>query len=271
MRYAARVKADPSRSIVADQQADNIAHFLKNAAVATAPPVFTRMRGVILGMFGLTFVIMLWGVIGQDWWMAEISALFLGMAIVVWLVGKFAAQTTLHEATFVDTFVNGARDLLGVALIIGLARGIVVVMDAGGNTDAIVHTLAGYFGGLGEIAFINILLFVNTLLSFLAPSSSGLAVLTMPIPAPPSDFALVDRTLVVTAYQSANGWVNLFNPTFAVVMGGLAIRRVAYDRWLRFMAPLLAIVAIIVIGSLSVGTMLSGAPPAAQQPAQTGT
>ena len=165
--------------------------------------------------------------------------------------------------------MNGARDLLGVALIIGVARGIVVIMDAGKITDTILNSLEGFFGGLGQIAFINTMLFVNTLLSFLVPSSSGLAVLTMPILAPLSDFANVNRDLTVTAYQSANGWVNLFNPTFAVVMGGLAIGRVSYDRWLRFVAPLLLIIALIVAGLLSVGAMLSqGAePPAAEAPA----
>ena len=180
------------------------------------------------------------------------------MSIVVWLVGKFAPETRMDEGTFVDTFVNGARDLLGVALIIGVARGIVVVMDAGKITDTILHSLAGLFGGLGEIAFINTMLFVNTLLSFLVPSSSGLAVLTMPILAPLSDFAGVNRDLVVTAYQSANGWVNLFNPTFAVVMGGLAIGRVSYDRWLRFVAPLLLILAITISAAISAGAVFGG-------------
>jgi uncharacterized ion transporter superfamily protein YfcC len=80
-----------------------------------------------------------------------------------------------------------------------------------------------------------------------------------------SDFAGVNRDLTVTAYQSANGWVNLFNPTFAVVMGGLAIGRVSYDRWLRFVWPLLVIIMIIIVAALSVGTLGSGgssAPPA---------
>jgi uncharacterized ion transporter superfamily protein YfcC len=207
---------------------------------------------------------MLWGVIGQGWWMGEMSALFLGMAIVVWIVGKFAEETRMDEATFVETFVNGARDLLGVALIIGVARGIVVVMDAGKITDSILNALAGVFGGLGEVAFINAMLGVQTLLSFLVPSSSGLAVLTMPILAPLSDFAGVQRDLTVTAYQSANGWVNLFNPTFAVVMGGLAIGRVSYDRWLRFVAPLLLILAVIIAAALSMAALGGGgAPPPA--------
>ena len=103
------------------------------------------------------------------------------------------------------------------------------------------------------------MLVFQTLLSFLVPSSSGLAVLTMPILAPLSDFAGVQRDLTVTAYQSANGWVNLFNPTFAVVMGGLAIGRVSYDRWLRFVWPLLVILLVIIAAALSFGA-LGGAP-----------
>jgi uncharacterized ion transporter superfamily protein YfcC len=90
----------------------------------------------------------------------------------------------------------------------------------------------------------------------------------MPILAPLADFAGVARSLVVTAYQSANGWVNLFNPTFAVVMGGLAIGRVSYNRWLRFLWPLLLVLAIIVAAALSLAAMSSDAPPAASAPAE---
>ena len=146
----------------------------------------------------------------------------------------------MDEHTFVDTFVNGARDLLGVALIIGVARGIVVIMDAGKITDTILHAREAALGGLAHGRSSSTgCCSTRRCLSFLVPSSSGLAVLSMPILAPLSDFAGVARSLVVTAYQSANGWVNLFNPTFAVVMGGLAIGRVSYDRWLRFVWPLL--------------------------------
>ena len=270
MRYATRVRANPAQSVVSDQHDDNIQHFLKGTA-GTALPSFTGVRSLILALFGLTFVIMLYGVISLGWWMGEMSALFLAMSIVVWIVAKFAAETRMDEGTFVETFVNGARDLLGVALIIGVARGIVVVMDAGKITDSILHALEGSFGGLGSVAFINTMLAFQTLMSFLVPSSSGLAVLTMPILAPLSDFAGVSRDLTVTAYQSANGWVNLFNPTFAVVMGGLAIGKVSYDRWLRFVAPLLLILAVIISASLSAGALLLADAPPATPPAEATT
>ena len=264
MRYARRVKAEPARSVVAPQREDNIQHFLKGSAIGAPLPEFNRTREVILGLFGLTFALMLYGVIARGWWMGQMSALFLGMAIVTFFVAKFDAGTRMDEHTFVDTFVNGARDLLGVALIIGVARGIVVVMDAGKITDTILHAREEALGGLGAVAFINRMLLNQTVLSFLVPSSSGLAVLSMPILAPLSDFAGVARSLVVTAYQSANGWVNLFNPTFAVVMGGLAIGRVSYDRWLRFVWPLLVILAVIISAALSLtATMTDAAAPPA--------
>ena len=219
--------------MVAAQREENIAHFLKGSELGAPLPEFNRVREIILALFALTFAIMLYGVIAKGWWMGQMSALFLGMAIVTYVVAKFDGSTKMDEHTFVDTFVNGARDLLGVALIIGVARGVVVVMDAGKITDTILHAREAALGGLAPVAFINRMLLNQTFLSFVVPSSSGLAVLSMPILAPLSDFAGVARSLVVTAYQSANGWVNLFNPTFAVVMGGLAIGRVSYDRWLR--------------------------------------
>jgi uncharacterized ion transporter superfamily protein YfcC len=255
MRYASRIKADPSRSIVADLHDEHVRHFLKGENAGDgALPTLTRVRGLILILFALTFVIMLVGVISLGWWMGEMSALFLGMSLVVYVVAKFDAETAMDEPTFVETFVNGAKDLLGVALIIGVARGIVVIMDNGMITDTILNRLEGLFQGVGEVAFINTMLFVQVLLSFLVPSSSGLAVLSMPILAPLADFADVARSLVVTAYQSANGWVNLFNPTFAVVMGGLALGRVSYDRWLRFVWPLLVIIMVILVAALSLSS-----------------
>lgn len=93
-------------------------------------------------------------------------------------------------------------------------------------------------------------------MSFFVPSSSGLAVLSMPILAPLADFAGVGRELVVTAYQSANGLVNLINPTFAVVIGGLAVGRVPYDRWIAFIWPLLLILTVFITAAISIATIL---------------
>ena len=249
MRYAERVRLDPSRSIVADMREDNKEHFLGGQDTAETIE-FTLTRKLILTIFGLSFAVMIWGVSAGGWWMAEMSALFIAASILVGLVAR------MGEEEFTSTFVDGARDLLGVALVIGIARGIVVVMDAGKITDTILFWAEGAVTGLSTVAFINVMYWLEVALSFFVPSSSGLAVLTMPIMAPLSDFAGVSRDLVVTAYQSASGIVNLINPTFAVVMGGLALGRVPYERWLGFMWPLLLVLTVIIMGALSLAAAL---------------
>ncbi len=251
MRYAARVRADPTKSLVYDHKATNEAHFLTAAPAQTAS--FTGLHKVVLALFGLTFGVMIWGVSLGGWWMAQMSGLFLAAAIVIGIVAR------LGEGRLVESFVNGARDLLGVALIIGLARGIVVVMDAGLITDTILHAAETSVAGLTPTAFILVIYWIEVGLSFLVPSTSGLAVLSMPILAPVADFAGVQRDLVVTAFATASGLVNLVTPTSAVVMGGLAIGRVPYERWLRFIWPLLLVLTAIIMAALGLSAAL-GAP-----------
>jgi uncharacterized ion transporter superfamily protein YfcC len=156
----------------------------------------------------------------------------------------------MKEGELTTTFVDGARDLLGVALIIGIARGITVIMNNGQITDTVLHWAESALGDTGEGAFAIVMFIVFLPLAFLIPSTSGLATVAMPIMAPLADFAGVDRALIVTAYQSAAGIINLVTPTSAVVMGGLAIARVPYDKYLRFVWPLLLILCVVTIVGL---------------------
>ncbi|MDO6542755.1 YfcC family protein [Photobacterium sanguinicancri] len=249
MRYADKVKRDPSQSLVAHQKEDNERHFLHSKEQEA--PELTGTRKAVLAIFGATFAVMMWGVSVAGWWMAELSALFIGASIVAGLVGK------LSETELTNSFVDGARDLLGVALIIAIARGLVVVMDNGNITHTILNYAEGLLGGLSQVAFVNAIYWVEAVLCLVVPSSSGLAVLSMPVLAPLADFAGVGRELVVTAFQSASGLPNLVTPTSGVVMGGLAIGRVAYSSWLRFIGPLLAFLTAMVMVLLSIGTVLS--------------
>lgn len=193
---------------------------------------------------------MIYGVAVKGWWMGEISAMFLGAAIITGLIAR------ISEEDFTTAFIDGARDLLGVALIIGIARGIVVVMDNGMITHTLLNMAEQLVTGLPPVVFINVTWLIEIVLSFLIPSSSGLAVLSMPVLAPLADFASIGRDLVVTVYQSASGLVNLITPTSGVVMGGLAIARIPYIRYLKWVAPLLAILVIMNIVMLSVSALL---------------
>jgi len=263
MRYADKVKADPTKSLVYSQKADNEKRFMAGGGGEEANAPLTGRQKVVLLLFFLAFVVMIFGVIPwQDlginiptlwWWFPEMTASFLLFAILIGLVAR------MKESDLTATFVDGARDLLGVALIIGIARGITVIMNNGLITDTVLNAAEQSVAGLGGAAFINLMFGLFLPLSFLIPSSSGLATVAMPIMAPLASFAGVPEFLVVTAYQTGNGLINLITPTSAVVMGGLAIARVGYGTWLKFVWPMLVLLAILSMVVLTGGVLL-GSP-----------
>ena len=144
-----------------------------------------------------------------------------------------------------------------VGLIIVLARGVTVVMNNAFITDTVLHSMEDIVTGTSSAVFGAVMFLINLPLAFLVPSSSGHAGLAMPILAPLADFAGVSRAIVVTALQSAHGILNLVAPTSAVVMGGLALAEVPYQRYLRFIAPLLLILIILGLGFVAVGAVIS--------------
>jgi len=259
MRYAARVKADPERSLLgADREAIH-ARF-RTADDASGEGMSGRQK-VTLAVFFAAFLVMIIGVIPWSdlgitaiptkfWWFPEMTASFLLFSIVIGFVGR------LGEPRFVESFVDGARDLLGVALIIGIARGVTVIMTNGQITDTVLNAAEQAVAGLGGVAFINLMYGLFIPLSFLIPSSSGLATVAMPIMAPLASFADVPAQLVVTAFQTGNGLVNLVTPTSAVVMGGLAIAKVGYGTWLKFVWPILLILAVLSMLVMSAAVLL---------------
>ena len=260
LRYADRVKRDPAASLVHDMKEDNEARFRATTG-GDDVQALTGKHKVILAVFGLAFVVMMYGVIPWEdlgvglptlwWWFPEMTASFLLFAVVIGLIGR------LGEGQLTDAFIAGARDLLGVALIIGIARGITVIMNNGQITDTVLHWAELALGDVGKAAFAIVMYTIFLPLSFLIPSSSGLATVSMPIMAPLADFVGVPADLVVTAYQSASGLMNLFIPTSAVVMGGLAIARVPYGRYVRWVWPLLAMLAALTIVVLGAAALLA--------------
>ncbi len=226
----------------------------------TSGAALTGRQKSVLVLFILAFAVMIYGVIPWEdlgiglptlwWWFPEMTASFLLFAILIGVASR------MSESSFTTTFIDGTRDLLGVALIIGIARGITVVMNNGLITDTVLNWAETAVADLGGVAFITLMYVMFLPLSFLIPSSSGLATVAMPIMAPLASFADVPPQLVVTAYQTANGLVNLVTPTSAVVMGGLAIARVGYGTWLKFVWPVLILLAILTIVVLAGALLL---------------
>ena len=258
MTYAQRVWDNPDLSLVADMRAKNTAHF---SALRREDIRLTGMHKLSLALFALTFLVMIYAVIPFEdmglplpalgWWFPELSALFLGASILLGLC------CGLSEREIVESFVAGAAELLSVAFIIGVSRGITVIMNHGQITDTILNLGESALTGAGSAGFLALTYLLYFPFSFLIPSTSGLAALSMPIMAPLADFAGVSRDLVITAFQSASGLVNLITPTSAVVMGALALGRVPFDRWLRFTWKLLLVLFAILLAFLMVGILLS--------------
>ena len=233
MSYAKKVRADPSKSLGSRES-------ISDTDVSDGGR--RRLTGrdkVTLALFALTFLIMVYSVIPFSdlgitaiptlgWWFDELSALFLVSGVVIGLVGG------LKEERLVDCFVSGAGELLSVALIIAVSRGITVIMNEGLITDTVLSFGEGILSNLSSKVFGFFVFLLYLLLSVFIPSTSGLAALSIPIMAPLGDFANVARSVIITAFQSASGIVNLITPTGAVVMGALTLGRIPYDRWIKF-------------------------------------
>ena len=162
----------------------------------------------------------------------------------------------MSETELTETFVAGCADLLGVALIIGISRGITVLMNDGGITDTVLHWGETALAGAGPVSFVVLVYLIYLPLTVLIPSSSGLATLSVPIIAPLGKFAGVEGDLVVTAFQSACGLVNIITPTAAVVMGALALGHVPFDRWVKYVWKLILCFLLLTLVFLVAGTLM---------------
>ena len=263
LRYAKRVKADPTRSRTAPSVGDDEIARVGIGEVAA----LTGKHKAVLALVGVTFVFMIFSLVPWaqiisgpdadsyvwqlDWYFPELAALFLAMSVVVGLIGG------LGEGGISDTLVKGAGEFIGVGLIIVLARGVTVIMNNSQITDTVLNSMESLVSDASTWLFGALMFLVNIPLAFLVPSTSGHAALAIPILAPLADFAGVDRAMVVTAYQSASGLVNLITPTSAVVMGGLALAKVRYDQWLKFVAPLLGILFVLCLVLIAIGSAVS--------------
>jgi uncharacterized ion transporter superfamily protein YfcC len=245
IRYAKRVQVHPEKSVVGVSTSDAA----DAEQLISDVPALTGRQKLILVLFAATFLVMIYGFIPwndlwqegfgknfplptfSDFYFPEAATLFLVMAVVIGLIARLGEEGT------VTTIVAGAADFLGAGLIIVLARGITVLMKNAYMTDTVLHWMENAVSGKSQGVFGVLAFLVNLPIAFLVPSSSGHAALVMPILAPLADFAGVSRAVTVTAFQSASGLVNLVTPTSAVIMGGLALSKVGYDRYLKFVWP----------------------------------
>ncbi|MFJ9125106.1 MULTISPECIES: YfcC family protein [unclassified Streptomyces] len=262
IRYAKRVRSDPARSVSGFLPGDR--DLDETATEAADVPELTGLHKGVLVATALVFAFMIFSVVPWasaltgdadatpygfelDWSFPQLAALFLVAAVLVGIVAR------MGEQKLSSTIVQGAADFVSPALVILLARGVTVIMNNSKITDTVLHAIEGVVKGTSSGVFAIIVFLVNLPLAFLIPSTSGHATLAMPILAPLADFADVSRAVVVTAWQAASGWMNLWVPTTAVTIGGVALAKVGYDKYLRFVWPLLAILLVLICAFVALG------------------
>ncbi len=224
LRYGARVKADPGRSLMAGDDFD----VAEPEGLDEFGPRHTAILVACTAIFGF----ILYATTQYGWWMADMGGGFLLMGLVAAIVGRLPVKDA------VAAFVDGMRDMVVAALVVGFARGIEVVLSDGRIMDTVVHGAATvlqhvprYVAAVGMLGF-------ESVLNVLVPSGSGQAAVTVPLMAPLSDIIGLSRQTAVLAFTCGDGFSNSIIPTSGILMSMLALARIPYGTWLRFMVPL---------------------------------
>jgi len=246
LRYAAKIKKDPTKSLVYKiEGAKNTPYEVQISHQGVAPKLEWKTRLLLL-IYITTFLTMIGGVVFLKWWMLEMSALFLGSAILVGVVGK------INEKVFVREFIKGAENLLSVAFIIGVARGVTIVLNEGHISDSILFYAANMVQGMSPGLFILGLLIFYLLFSLFIQSTSGMAVLTMPIIGALAIIVNIPGREIVNSYMYGMSIMAFIVPT-GLILPNLAMVNLSLKTWFKFIWPFLIMVTIICIAALLIG------------------
>ena len=225
--YAKRVSEDPSKSMMVGVPCP-----LEGKEQPNYPKLNKRHQ-LILGSFLITLTLAVWGIATQGWYLYELGGVFVAWGAVVAFLGKLTADETAER------FIEGVSDLVTTAVLIGVARGIALILEDGQILHTLVHGMSLPLSHVAaEISAVGMLI-IQTLLNTFIPSGSGQAYVTMPLMAPLGDLVGVPRQVTVLAYQFGDGFSNMIIPTNAVLMGILGMAGVPYTHWFRFCLPLM--------------------------------
>lgn len=233
--YANKVKNDPKNSYVYELELEEKDSIIDLSNVKE----LTGRHKLVLILFGIGMAWMMYGVFKYGWYITEIAALFIGMGLVCGIAGGLSTDELSKS------FIVGAKDMTMGALVVGLARGILVIMQDGLIIDTIVHGMATVVTQLPKaVAAIGMLL-IQTFLNLIIPSGSGLAATTMPIMSPLADVVGMTRQTAVLAFQFGDGITNSIIPTSGVLLANLSIAKIKYEEWFKFIAPLMVMWTVI--------------------------
>ncbi len=249
LRYAAKIKKDPTASLVHKIDGEVKSLYAVNISNESSTPKLDWKTKLLLFIYVGTFFSMIVGVVFLDWWTTEMSALFLGSAILIGII------TGLKEKIFIQEFIKGAESLLGVAFIIGVARGVTIVLNEGHISDSILYYAANMVQGMEPAFFILGLLLFYIIFSLSIQSSSGMAVLTMPIIGALAILVNVPGREIVNSYMYGMCLMSFLAPT-GLILPSLAMVNISLKTWVKFIMPLLVILLIVCMAALVIGIYL---------------
>jgi len=192
-----------------------------------------------LNMLLFVILFLITGVMGYAWYIMEIATLFFAMG----LFSGIAMGNTPNEIT--KLFIDGSKDILSAAMVVGLAGGIIVILEDGQIIDTLLFRASNIMKGAGEIATVGIMYVIQTFINIFIPSGSAKAAITMPIMAPFSDLINLSRQATVMAFQFGDGFTNMITPTSGVLIGVLGVAKIPYEKWLKWFTPLMIILIIL--------------------------
>jgi len=196
----------------------------------------------LLNLLLFTIIFLIVGVMGYAWYIMEIASLFFAMGLFSGIAMQYSPNALTKH------FLDGVRDILSAAMVVGLAGGIIVILEDGKVIDTILYLLSKSMEGTSELASVSLMYVIQTIINVVIPSGSAKAALTMPIMAPFSDLIGLSRQATVMAFQFGDGFTNMITPTSGVLIGVLGVARIPYDKWVRWVWPFM--VVLIILGFL---------------------
>lgn len=249
LRYAAKIKKDPTASLVHKIDGEVKPLYEVNISNDNVIPKLDWKTKLLLLIYICTFLTMIGGVVFLDWWTTEMSTLFLGSAILI------AVITRIKEKVFISEFIKGAQSLLSVAFIVGVARGVTIILNEGHVSDSILYYTANMVQGIQPAFFILMLLLFYIVFSIFIQSSSGMAVLTMPIIGALAILVNVPGREIVNSYMYGMCLMSFLAPT-GLILPSLAMVNISLKTWFKFIMPLLIMLLIICMAALVIGIYL---------------
>ena len=246
VRYANNVKKDPTKSLV--YKIDGILPSLPKAMNAdnNDNEPLSKRNILLLIVFFATFIVMITGVISASWGLLEMTTVFLTSSILVAIIMK------MNESDFINQFIKGAESLLSVALIIGVARGVGTILNEGKISDSIVYYSSQAISGMPPSLFIVSIFLLYIIFTLFISSSSGMAVLTMPVMGALAIMANIPGREIVNSYLFGMGIMGFLTPT-GLILPSLALVNVSVKAWFKFIMPLIIILAVACVICLLIG------------------